>query len=277
MPAFPELGDAEVDAITQYIRSWSGVAGTVYPLAAVQGDVGRGQRLFGTHCSQCHSTDGSGAGLGTGVTYSRDRSFAVMPPAITNSGFLASASDQMIKRVVMLGRPGSTMPSFLDLGLVEQDINDIVSYIRSFEQRTAALKIESDEPDSRKPSLIVDSPYDFETTVDNVKAALEGRNFLYLPDRYLEQGLGDDATMNRRQLTVRYCNFTELYRLMRIEPRLGVGLPCRITVIENDGGQVQLVAMNLQAVAALFNNAQLTAMSREMQNMQLDIIEEATF
>ena len=53
--------------------------------------------------------------------------------------------------------------------------------------------------------------------------------------------------------------------------------PSRITVIENDSGQVQLVAMNLQAVAALFNNAQLSAMSREIQATQMDIIEEATF
>lgn len=275
MPAFKDLSNAQVDAITRYIRSWSGVAGTEYPVSPVRGDAQRGQKMFDIYCSECHSEDGSGGGLGTGITYSRDRSFAVMPPAITNPGFLASASDQMIKKVIMLGRPGTEMQSFLDKGLVEQDINDLVSYIRSFELRKAETAEPVAQNSERNASLIFDSTYDFDTTVENVKDAITGRNFRYLPDRFLEQGLGDDATINRRQLTIRYCNFNQLSKLIRIEPRLGVGLPCRITVIEDDSGKVQLIAMNLPAVAALFNNNQLTEMSRQFQTIQIEIIEEA--
>ena len=38
MPAFKDLSNAQVDAITRYIRSWSGVAGMQYPLTQVRGD-----------------------------------------------------------------------------------------------------------------------------------------------------------------------------------------------------------------------------------------------
>ena len=276
MPAFPDLSYAQVDAITRYIRSWSGVPGPRYPNTPVHGDSRRGEILYKTHCSSCHSDDGSGAGLGTGVTYSRDRAFAVMPPAISNPGFLASASDQMIKQVIMLGRPGTEMKSFLDEGLKEQDINDLVSYIRSFENYDSAPESGPQAEGPGKPSLVFDSDYDFETTIENIKNAITGRNFRYFPDRLLEQGLADETEVNDRQMTIRFCNFNQLYAMLRIEPRLGVGLPCRITVIERDDGTVQLIAMNMQLIAELFNNDQLIEMGEKFNQIQIEIIEEAT-
>ena len=274
MPAFPELSSAQVDAITAYIRSWSGVAGPQYPDTPLPGDRRRGGSLFKIYCSSCHSSDGSGEGLGTGVTYSRGRSFAVMPPAITNPGFLASASDHMIKRVIMLGRPGTAMKSFLDVGLRDNDFNDLVSYIRSFEAKQRIPSAAAEETE-KSPALMFDSPNDFATTIASIKSAIEGKNFRYLPDRHLEKGLAESDQVNRRQMTIRYCNFQQLYKMMRVEPRLGVGLPCRITVIENDDGTVQLIAMNMRLIAQLFNNDQLLEFAEELHEIQLDIIDEA--
>ena len=274
MPAFPEFSNAQVDAITAYIRSWSVVAGPVYPDTPVIGDASRGKEIYDVYCSSCHAADGSSEGLGTGVTYSRERKFATMPPAISNPGFLASASDQMIRQVIMLGRPGTAMQSFLDVGLKQQDIDDVVSYIRSFDKRERADARATAVADEG-PALIFDSPYDYDSTIASLKSALEGRNFRHLPDRYLESGLAADDLVNRRQLTLRYCNFELLYRMMRVEPRLGVGLPCRITVVEKDDGSVQLIAMNMRLISLLFNNDQLRDLANEMHDVQLEIIDEA--
>lgn len=276
MPAFTELSEAQVDAITVYIRGWSGEPGPQYPESPVSGDKSRGKTLYQSHCSACHGADGSGEGLGTGVTYSRGRSFAVMPPAISNRGFLASASDQMIRQVIMNGRPGTDMKSYLKLGLKKQDINDLVSYIRSFEHRDTRLNEGVEANEKPKAALIFDSPYDFNTTIENIKSAIKGRNFRYFPDRYLEQGLADSTEINDQQMTIRFCNFNQLYELIRIEPRLGVALPCRITVIEHPDDSVQLIAMNMQVIAALFNNDQLLGLSEKFHEIQLEIIEEAT-
>ena len=274
MPAFPELSNAQVDAITAYIRSWSGVVAPVYPDTPVIGVAARGKAIYDVYCSSCHAADGSGEGLGTGVTYSRERKFATMPPAISNPGFLASASDQMIRQVIMLGRPGTAMQSFLDVGLKQQDIDDVVSYIRSFENRGRA-DTRASEAAAESPALIYASPYDYDSTIAGLKSALEGRNFRHLPERYLESGLAADGLINRRQMTLRYCNFDLLYRMMRVEPRLGVGLPCRITVVENDDGSVQLIAMNMRLISHLFNNDQLRDLADEMHEVQLEIIDEA--
>ena len=276
MPAFTDLSDAQIDAITAFIRSWSGKPGPQYPDTPVLGDSDRGRVLYQHHCSGCHGEDGNGQGLGTGVTYSRGRKFAVMPPAIGNQGFLASASNQMIKQVIMQGRPGTEMQSFTNLGLKEQEVNDIVRYVRGFQRWDTHLAAKASPAEKPKPALIFDSAYDYETTIDNIKEAIRGRNFRYLPDRLLEQGLIDATEINNRQMTIRYCNFNKLYELIRIEPRLGVGLPCRITVIERPDKSVQIIAMNIQLIATLFNNDQLLEMSEEYYEIQLEIIEEAT-
>ena len=71
-------------------------------------------------------------GKGTGVTFSRRRDLPIIAPALNNPGFLAAASDEMIRHTLVYGREGTPMRSFLVQGLSEQDIDDLVSYVRSF-------------------------------------------------------------------------------------------------------------------------------------------------
>jgi cytochrome c oxidase cbb3-type subunit 3 len=56
-----------------------------------------------------------------------------MAPALNNPGFLAAASDAMIRDTLTQGREGTPMPSFSKQGLTHQDIDDIASFIRAFE------------------------------------------------------------------------------------------------------------------------------------------------
>ncbi|MDX5152113.1 MAG: c-type cytochrome, partial [Acidiferrobacterales bacterium] len=132
MPAFTDLTQHEIDMIVRYIRSWSKSSAPVYSAGHIKGDVEKGKTLFGNNCAACHGDHGQG-GPGTGVTMSRPRSLPILAPALNNSGFLASAPDEMIKATLVNGRKGTPMISFLDQGMNEQDINDIVAYIRSFE------------------------------------------------------------------------------------------------------------------------------------------------
>ena len=130
---------------------------------------------------------------------------------------------------------------------------------------------------AEKPTIFVGSPYDYKTTVDNLKQALAGYNFRIFPDRYIELGLFPEWEVNKKQITIRYCNFNELFDMLKIDPRLGIGLPCRITVIEREDGKVQLVAMNMNLISRLFNNDQLEKYAKEMSERQKEILEEVTF
>jgi cytochrome c oxidase cbb3-type subunit 3 len=106
--------------------------------------------------------------------------------------------------------------------------------------------------------------------------ALTGANFRIFPDRFLEQGLIDEFSVNVRQVGVRFCNFNELYGMLKVEPRLGVVLPCRITVMERKDGQVLLAVPNLRVIARWFNNDELVGLWDAMEETFAEIIEEVT-
>ena len=273
MPAFTTLSDAQVDAVVDHVLGWKKTDKIdIYSPAPIAGDPLRGKPLFEEKCAACHGINGKSEGIGTGVTMSRERKFAVVPPALNNAGFLASASDAWIKSTITHGRPGTIMPSQQVFKLNEQQLNDVVSYVRSFQ----AGYQEAENEEVEDPTIVVDSPYDFVTTVTNIKQSLQGLNFRYFPDRYLEMGLADDALINKKQLSLRFCNFKQLYKMINIEPRLGVVLPCRVTVVEEDDGSVKIYAMNMKVVSRLFNNAQLIEAAEQMHENILALIDEAT-
>jgi cytochrome c oxidase cbb3-type subunit 3 len=273
MPAFAKLSDAQVNAIVDYVLSWRGDKRVpIYSDITVVGDLENGARIYQKECAECHGKDGKSEGVGTGVTVSRKRNFEVIPPALNNPGFLAAAKDTWIRHTINEGRLGTSMPSKASMGLSDQDVNDLVSYIRSFETQYK----EKEPLEDTSPTLVFDSPYDFTTTVANIKQSLQGMNFRYFPDRYMEMGLADDRFINKRQLSIRFCNFNSLYRMINTDPRLGVVLPCRITVVEQPQGEVKLYVMNMRLVSRLFNNDQLDENAISMFESVIAVIDEAT-
>lgn len=273
MPAFPKLSNAEVAAIVRHIRRWdSDRERKPLPKGPVQGDPRRGARLYAEHCAACHGPDGEG-GHGTGVTFSRPRDLPIIAPALNNPGFLAAASDALIKATLMRGRRGTPMRSFLEQGLTERDIDDLVSFIRSFERRPRG---DREQAAGNEPAVLVaESPYDLETTVENVKRAAVGQNFRIIRVQYLEDGLRPPGRVDKRQVIVYFCNFKFLYDALVVDPRVGLFLPCRITVVEREG-KVTAMSINPKRLAALYNNEELDRACQEMHDIYAAILEEAT-
>ena len=272
MPAFTQLSDAEVAALVDYIRSWYKGVPPVFSGAPVRGDPVHGKQLFAAHCAMCHGADGQG-GKGTGVTFSRPRGLPIMPPALNNAGFLASAPDAMFRSVLINGRAGTPMISFLKAGLSETDIDDLVSYVRSFQGEERAPAAGSVA--GLKPVLVVQSPYDLKTTLANLTQAINSDNFFVVRDQPVEYGLTTPAQANPHQIIVYFCDVPFLNKALAIDPRVGLFLPCRITVVEHQG-KVMLMSVNPEVVSRLFNNRELNALCKEMHDRYLAIMQEAT-
>lgn len=274
MPAFDSLSDAQLAAIVKHIRGWSDKPAPVEDRTVVKGDASRGQQLFKNHCALCHGEAGRG-GKGTGVTFSRKRDFPIIAPALNNSGFLAAASDVMIRDTITFGREGTPMTSMLVAGLSEEDINDVVSYIRSLEEAAVASKQALIESDNESPVIVVDSPYDLEETVENLKQAITDQNFTLIRTEYLEHGLVEEGKENKQQVVLHFCNFGFLFEALAIDPRVGMFLPCRVTIIEKDG-KVQLSTINPKRLSRLFNNQELDKSCDEMYEVYSTLLEDAT-
>jgi cytochrome c oxidase cbb3-type subunit 3 len=271
MPAFSKLSDAQIDAIVGFIRAWSEKPAPEFPATPVRGDAGHGKTLYDGYCAVCHGDEGEG-GKGTGVTFSRRRNLPIIAPALNNSGFLAAASDQMIRHTLLFGREGTPMRSFLVQGLSEQDIDDLVSYVRSFETAVPSRR----EPVGKEPRIIAaESSYSLDETVENLKDALVSQNFILIRTDTLEHGLVPEGEEDPNEVIVHFCNFSFLFDALTIDPRVGMFLPCRITVVERDG-KVMVSAINPLYLSHLFNNAELDDYCHKMHDLYSAIIEEAT-
>lgn len=272
MPAFSQLTEAEVGAITRHIRTFAAEPSAVLPNTPVRGSPVHGKEVYARHCAVCHGSHGEG-GKGTGVAFSRPRDLPITAPALHNPGFLKAASDQMIKMTLMKGRVGTPMTSFLDKGLSETDIDDVVSYIRSFEQEPPAassVTLKADEP-----VLVVESPYGLEETVENVKRAAAGKNFRFIRRQYLNEGLTEPGKEDQHQVVVYFCNFQFLYEALALDPRVGLFLPCQATVMER-AGKVRIMTINPRRLSALYNNSELNRACDEMYRIYREILDEAT-
>lgn len=273
MPAFTQLSDKEVKLIIKYIRGFTTVVPPIADRTIIKGDPRHGRKLYVKKCMTCHGPHGEG-GKGTGVTFSRPRDFPIMSPALNNSGFLASASDRMLKRIVLTEHCGAPKVSSQQHKFSDKDVNDIVSYIRSFE-KNKSTKVKPQNTSDNLPVISISSSYSVKETVENIKRAAVGKNFRVIRVQTLDNGLVPEGKDNYKQTIVYFCNFEFLNRALAIDPRVGLFLPCRVTVVEQNG-KVKVLVINPLRLSKLFNNSELDRYCYEMRKMYLEIIEEAT-
>ncbi len=270
MPAFQQLNEAEVNAIVKHIRGWSETSAPLVATQAVKGNLARGEKLYASHCAACHGNHGEGS-HGTGVTFSRPRDLPVLAPALNNAGFLAAASDAMIKTTLMRGRQGTPMQSFLKLGLKEQDIDDIVVYVRSFAQKSLPnpVKVVTHE----LPTIERVSPYNMDETIEKLKNAIGGANLRLIRTESFDQSFVGKDKENLRHMVVDSCDFNFLNQALKIDPRVGLFLPCRFILSEHNG-KVLVSTINPKRLSEIFNNSELNQLCDQMYKTYMDIIEE---
>ncbi len=272
MPAFSHLTDSEISSLVSHLRSWPGQTPPgKASRTVVRGNPARGQKLYASHCAACHGANGEG-GHGTGVTMSRPRSAPILAPALNNPGFLAAATDSMIQTTLRKGRAGTPMRSFLEQGLKTQDINDVVAYIRSFEK--APLAAGATILDSESPVIVRESSYSLSETVEKVKTAVGAANMRLIRVQHLDQGLVPENAENPDQVIIYSCNFAFLNDALKVDSRVGLFLPCRITVVKHQD-KVLVMSINPKRLSRIFNNAELNQLCEQMHEIYVNVLEES--
>ena len=269
MPAFTRLSDEEVHKIIAYIRTLTNVKKPEHDPTPIHGNIEHGKELFAQDCAVCHGDHGQG-GKGTGVTFSRPRDLPILAPALNNAGFLAAATDSMIKHTLIEGREGTPMNPFKNKKVSDQDINDIVSYVRSFQKDLKPIQ-------SANESLTMTAQANdtLENVVENIKRAAVGRNFRIIRVQYLDDGFKPEDKVSKKEVIVYFCNFDLLNTALAIDPRVGLFLPCQVTAYEQNG-VVKVTSINPKRLSHLFNNNELDKLCDQMYQMYKDIIDEAT-
>ena len=97
------------------------------PVAYSLDSVNRGEVTFLQRCTGCHGKKGDGKGPNSLDIQPRPRN-------LRNHDFLNSISDRRLFESLLYGVQGTAMPSWIDYGLTEKEVGDLVNYLRSFDK-----------------------------------------------------------------------------------------------------------------------------------------------
>ncbi|HSB02877.1 MAG TPA: c-type cytochrome [Anaerolineales bacterium] len=106
--------------------------------------VNEGRTLFNTFCTECHGKDGEG----------------VDGPALNDKQFLGETGDQTIFSVISSGMPGTEMPAWnqaLGGPFTDQQVTQLVTYIRNWEPKAPDRRAEAEKGDPAKGLVIFNS------------------------------------------------------------------------------------------------------------------------
>ena len=99
----------------------------INPIASSSESVNRGEGLFLQRCTGCHGRKADGKGPNSLDMLPRPRN-------LRNRDFLNSVTDRRLFESLLYGVQGTAMPSWIDYGLTEKEIGDLVNYMRSFDK-----------------------------------------------------------------------------------------------------------------------------------------------
>ncbi len=133
MPAWgPHAGGLvpeEVAAVVAYLRTGTQPVPPSHALS-LRGDGTRGLSVYFMNCQGCHGMSGRGG----------------IAPEIGNPVFQEAASDDFMLRTIRFGREGTPMPAFQrpdGAVLSDQDLADVLAYLRSLREATGQRAIAS--------------------------------------------------------------------------------------------------------------------------------------
>jgi len=94
------------------------------PVASSADSVHRGEQIFLQRCTGCHGRKADGKGPNS-------LDISPRPRNLRNSFFVNSVPDRRMFDSILYGVQGTAMPSWIDYGLSQNDVGDLVNFIRS--------------------------------------------------------------------------------------------------------------------------------------------------
>jgi mono/diheme cytochrome c family protein len=99
------------------------------PVASTKESIALGEQTFVLRCAGCHGRKADGKGPNS-------LDISPKPRNLRNSFFVNSVADQRLFDSILYGVQGTAMPSWIDYGLSQNDVGNIVNFIRSLNPKT---------------------------------------------------------------------------------------------------------------------------------------------
>lgn len=138
-----------------------------------------------------------------------------------------------------------------------------------------AAVVQTDNKMSAPAVLVMESPYSFEETVDNLRDAIGDNNFRMIREQPWDYGL-ESGDRHAHDTILYFCNFNIVNSAIKQDQRVGQLLPFRVTVMEQDD-RVLVMAISPEALVQVMDNPRLGHFRTRVAAMYREIIEEGLF
>ncbi|MGO8797352.1 MAG: cytochrome c [Candidatus Sulfotelmatobacter sp.] len=101
------------------------------PVTSSADSIHRGESIFLQRCTGCHGRKADGKGPNS-------LDISPRPRNLRNSFFINTVPDHRLFDSILYGVQGTAMPSWIDYGLTQNDVGDLINFIRSMNQQTVA-------------------------------------------------------------------------------------------------------------------------------------------
>jgi len=101
------------------------------PVASNADSIHRGEAVFLDRCTGCHGRKADGKGPNS-------LDISPRPRNLRNSFFVNSVPDRRLFDSILYGVQGTAMPSWIDYGLTQNDVGDLINFIRSMNSQSSS-------------------------------------------------------------------------------------------------------------------------------------------
>lgn len=114
-----------------------------------------------------------------------------------------------------------------------------------------------------------------EQAVADLKRAILDNNYVFVRQQALDGGLVPESQESQDILIVFFCNFSMLDAALEVDKRVGIFLPCRVTLIREPDG-VRMVVVNPKYISKMLGDTRLADICRRLATDYQAILSEAS-
>lgn len=140
---------------------------------------------------------------------------------------------------------------------------------------TSAASLANEDQGEAAPLLMVKTFKTMDEALFDLKNAIADRNYVFIRQQNVDSRLTHSGTENGEVILVYFCNFHMADRALKIDPRVGVFMPCKITLIRK-ADHIQMVAINPHMMSKQLQRTELSEICKQLTRDYKSILEEAS-
>jgi cytochrome c oxidase cbb3-type subunit 3 len=125
------------------------------------------------------------------------------------------------------------------------------------------------------PFLLVRTNKSMRQALIDLNQAIVDNNYVFIREQSADSRLTRPADENRNVVFVYFCNFSMLDHALKVDERVGVFLPCRVTLLQRPQG-VDLIAVNPKLIGRQLDDARLNDICDQLTQDYRNILDEAS-